>query len=113
MLKRYQSVHMCRISLKRATSKTNRRELDRADRARVREAAREKLLESGLALGETPGSVLMCCNHPRYQALAWLIKRNTNAGHEWVTRELDMGHLSNVSRTLNATCTYARTDPLA
>ena len=34
----------------------------------------------------------MRCKDPRYQALAWLIKRNTNAGHEWVIRELDMGH---------------------
>ncbi len=68
------------------------------------ESAARKLLESGLsALGETPGSVRpMRCNDPRKQALAWLIKRNTMAGDEWVTRELDMGHRSNVSRAVSA-----------
>ena len=60
--------------------------------------------ESGLrALGETPGSVRpMRCNDPRKQALAWLIKRNTMAGDEWITREIDMGHRSNVSRAVSA-----------
>ena len=40
----------------------------------------------------------MRCNDPRKQALAWLIKKNTMAGDEWITRELEMGHRSNVSR---------------
>ncbi len=68
------------------------------------ESAARELLESGLsALGETVGSVRpMRCNDPRKQALAWLIKRNTMAGDEWVTRELDMGHRSNVSRAVSA-----------
>ena len=52
---------------------------------------------------ETLGSVRpMRCNDPRKQALAWLIKRNTMAEDEWVTRELDMGHRSNVSRAVSA-----------
>jgi hypothetical protein len=61
------------------------------------ESAAKQLL--GLrALGETPGSVRpMRYNDPR-KALAWLIKRNTMAGDEWIKRELDMGHRSNVSR---------------
>ena len=68
------------------------------------ESAAKQLLESGLrALGETPGSVRpMRCNDPRKQALAWLIKRNTMAGDEWITREIDMGHRSNVSRAVSA-----------
>jgi hypothetical protein len=55
------------------------------------ESAAKKLLQSGLrALGETLGSVRpMRCNDPRKQALAWLIKRNTMAGDEWITRELE------------------------
>ena len=40
----------------------------------------------------------MRCTNPRKQALAWLIKRNTMAGDERITRELEMGHRSNVSR---------------
>ena len=68
------------------------------------ESAAKKLLESGLrALGETLGSVRpMRCNDPRKQALAWLIKRNTMVGDEWVTWELDMGHRTNVSRAVSA-----------
>jgi putative transposase len=68
------------------------------------ESAAKKLLKSGLrALGETLGSVRpMRCNDPRKQALAWLIKGNTMVGDEWVTRELDMGHRSNVSRAVSA-----------
>ena len=66
------------------------------------ESAAKELLESGLrALGETLGSVrTMRCNDPRKQALAWLIKRNTMARDEWITRELD--HRSNVSRAVSA-----------
>jgi putative transposase len=68
------------------------------------ESTAKKLLKSGLrALGETLGSVRpMRCNDPRKQALAWLIKGNSMAGDEWVTRELDMGHRSNVSRAVSA-----------
>ena len=44
----------------------------------------------------------MRCNDPRKQALAWLIKRNTMAEDEWITRELEMGHRSNVSRAVSA-----------
>ena len=67
------------------------------------ERAAKKLLESGLrALGETLGSVRpMYCNDPRKQALAWLIKRKTMVGDEWITRKLDMGHRSNVSRAVS------------
>ena len=68
------------------------------------ESAAKELLESGLrALGETLGSVrTMRCNDPRKQALAWLIKRNTMAGDKWITRELEMGHRSNLSRAVSA-----------
>ena len=61
---------------------------------------RKNCLGSGLrALDETMGSVRpMRCNDPRKQALIWLIERNTMAGDEWVTWELEMGHRSNVSR---------------
>jgi hypothetical protein len=92
------------------------------------ESAAKQLLESGLrALGETPGGVRpMRYNDPR-KVLACLNKRNTMAGDEWIKRELDMGHRSNVSRAVSAfrsessrtvkrlklqNCTYARTDPL-
>ena len=61
-------------------------------------SAAKKLLERGLgALGETLVSIRpMRRNDPRKQALAWLIKSNTMAGDEWITRKLDMGHRSNV-----------------
>jgi putative transposase len=68
------------------------------------EGAARRLLESGLvALGETPSSVRpMYCNDPRKQALAWLIKRNTLVGDDWIIRQIDMGHRSNVSRAVRA-----------
>jgi putative transposase len=67
-------------------------------------SAAKKLLERGLgALGETLVSVRpMRRNDPRKQGLAWLIKSNTMAGDEWITRKLDMGHRSNVSRAVGA-----------
>ena len=63
------------------------------------ESAAKELLESGLrALDQTWAASTMHCNNPRKQALAWLIKRNTMAGDESITRELEMAHRSNVSR---------------
>lgn len=38
---------------------------------------------------------------PRKQGLAWLVKRHTVVGDEWLIRRLNMGHRSNISRAVS------------
>ena len=38
---------------------------------------------------------------PRKQALAWPIEGNPWSEDRWITKELEMGHPSNVSRAVN------------
>jgi hypothetical protein len=40
-------------------------------------------------------------NDPRKQGLAWLVKRHTVVGDEWLMRRLNMGHRSNISRAVS------------
>ncbi len=62
------------------------------------------LLEVGLrAIGMTKSEArLLRQNDPRKQGLAWLVKSRTVMGDEWIQRELEMGHRSNVSRAVSA-----------
>jgi len=39
-------------------------------------------------------------NDKRKQALVWLVKSRTVAGHEWIPDRLEMGHRSNVTRAM-------------
>ena len=39
-------------------------------------------------------------NDKRKQALVWLVKSRTVAGHEWILDRLEMGHRSNVTRAM-------------
>ena len=70
---------------------------------RYDETAARELLARGLdILGmDLAAMKLLRPSDPRKQALAWLIRTNSIVGGYWITLELDMGHLSNVSRAVN------------
>ena len=65
-------------------------------------AARELLARGLDALGiDLAAMKLLRPSDPRKQALAWLIRTKSFVGGSWITKELDMGHPSNVSRAVN------------
>ena len=65
-------------------------------------AARELLARGLDALGiDLAAMKLLRPSDPRKQALAWLIRTKSIVDGSWITRELDMGHPSNVSRAVN------------
>ena len=70
---------------------------------RYDETAARELLARGLdRLGMDLGAMkLLRPSDPRKQALAWLIRTKSIVAGFWITRELDMGHPSNVSRAVN------------
>jgi hypothetical protein len=71
---------------------------------RYDETATRELLTLGLeVLGMDLASTrLLRHSDPRKQALAWLIRGKSMVGDRWTTtKELEMGHPSNVSRAVN------------
>jgi hypothetical protein len=70
---------------------------------RYDETAARELLTRGLeVLGMDLASTrLLRHSDPRKQALAWLIRGKSMVGDRWITKELEMGHPSNVSRAVN------------
>jgi hypothetical protein len=70
---------------------------------RYDETAARELLTRGLeVLGMDLASTrLLRHSDPRKQALAWLIKGKSMVGDCWITKQLEMGHPSNVSRAVN------------
>ena len=38
--------------------------------------------------------------HPKKQALVWLIRSSTVVSSDWISRQLGMGHRSNISRAI-------------
>lgn len=70
---------------------------------RYDETAAHELLARGLdslKMDLAAMKLLRPCD-PRKQALAWLIRTKSIVAGSWITRELDMGHPSNVSRAVN------------
>ena len=70
---------------------------------RYDETAARELLARGLdRLGmDLAAMKLLRPSDPRKQALAWLIRTKSTVAGSSITRELDMGHPSNVSRAVN------------
>jgi hypothetical protein len=70
---------------------------------RYDETAASELLTRGLGtLGMDLAAMrLLRPSDPRKQALAWLIRTKSIVAGPWITRELEMGHSSNVSRAVN------------
>jgi len=71
---------------------------------RYDEKGAEELLQGGLerlGLGRREATALKQAD-PRKQALAWWVKSQSIVGDEWITKELEMGHRSNVSRAITA-----------
>lgn len=67
------------------------------DEARARELLTSGLGELGLKRREVVG---MRKNDARKQSLAWLVRKTTHVGDEWISAQLGMGHRSNVSRAV-------------
>jgi len=63
----------------------------------------ERLLRAGiraLALAGINEVKRLRKNDKRKQALVWLVKSRTVAGHEWILDRLEIGHRSNVTRAM-------------
>ena len=70
---------------------------------RYDEAAARELLARGLDTlkMDFAGMKLLRSSDPRKQALAWLIRTQSIVAGSRITRKLDIGHPSNVSRAVN------------
>ena len=68
------------------------------------EVAALNLLECGLTVLEIPKEELSILpkNERRKAVLAWLIRKNTTMNSEWISRKLNMGHVSNVTNYIRS-----------